>query len=180
MLPTPDDQVAISDLLARYCLTLDVDDVEGWVQLFLPDCRYEVYGRTWEGHEGLRAMMAAAPGGLHLGGLPVIEMTSPDRAKTARNLLVDIKRSATRPTHSIRREEVPGSLTTNASLVGPEAVPKAVKRPLPCASDSVTTARSTAGNASRTPSTSPHSTRIPRILTWRSALPRNWSRPLPV
>ena len=32
-------------------------------------------------------MMAAAPGGLHLGGLPVIEMTSPDRAKTTRNLL---------------------------------------------------------------------------------------------
>ena len=49
----------------------------------------------------------------------------------ARNLLVDIKRSATRPTHSIRREQVGGCSTTNASLVGPGAVPKAAKRPLP-------------------------------------------------
>ena len=30
MLPSPEDHVAISDLLARYCLTLDTDDVEGW------------------------------------------------------------------------------------------------------------------------------------------------------
>ena len=92
MLPTPDDQVAIIDLLARYCLTLDMDDVEGWVRLFLPDARYEVYGRSWDGHEGLRKMMGAAPGGLHLGGPPVIEMTDSDRAKTTRNLLfVDSK-----------------------------------------------------------------------------------------
>jgi len=92
MLPTPDDQVAIIDLLARYCLTLDMDDIEGWVSLFLPDARYEVYGRSWDGHEGLRKMMSAAPGGLHLGGPPVIEMTGRDRVKTTRNLLfVDSK-----------------------------------------------------------------------------------------
>ena len=48
-----------------------------------------------------------------------------------RNLLVDVRRSAFRPTHSIRNESVPGALTTNASLVGPDAVPKAPKRPLP-------------------------------------------------
>src|SRR5215475_7126999 len=44
MLPSPEDHVAISDLLARYCLTLDQDDVEGWVSLFTPDASYEVYG----------------------------------------------------------------------------------------------------------------------------------------
>ncbi|MGH9365935.1 MAG: nuclear transport factor 2 family protein [Thermoanaerobaculia bacterium] len=87
MLPTPEDQVAISDLLARYCLTLDTDDVDGWVSLFLPDAHYEVYGRSFDGHEGLRKMMGGAPGGLHLGGPPVIEMTAPDRARTTRNLL---------------------------------------------------------------------------------------------
>lgn len=87
MRPTPEDQVAIADLLARYCLTLDMNDVEAWVDLFLPDARYEVYGRCWDGHEGLRQMMGAAPGGLHLGGPPVIEMTGSDRAKTTRNLL---------------------------------------------------------------------------------------------
>jgi hypothetical protein len=79
--------VAIADLLARYCLTLDADDVDGWVELFLPDARYEVYGRSFDGHEGLRKMLDGAPGGLHLGGPPIIEMTGPDRAKTTRNLL---------------------------------------------------------------------------------------------
>lgn len=49
----------------------------------------------------------------------------------ARNLLVDIRRSATRPTHSVRTEWTAGSSTTNASLIGPAAVPKSQKRPLP-------------------------------------------------
>jgi hypothetical protein len=80
VLPTPEDHVAIADLLARYCLALDADDVESWVDLFLPDARYEVYGRSFDGHEGLRRMIGAAPGGLHLGGPPVIEMTGADRA----------------------------------------------------------------------------------------------------
>lgn len=87
MLPTPEDHIAISDLLARYCLTLDRDDVEAWVPLFTSDATYEVYGRTFEGHDGLRRMLGAAPGGLHLGGPPVIEMLDEGRARTARNLL---------------------------------------------------------------------------------------------
>jgi 3-phenylpropionate/cinnamic acid dioxygenase small subunit len=87
MLPSPEDHVAISDLLARYRLTLDLDDVPGWISLFTPDARYQVYGRSYEGHEGLRRMMRAAPGGLHLGGPPVIEMFDPDHARTIRNLL---------------------------------------------------------------------------------------------
>lgn len=87
MLPSPEDHVAISDLLARYCLTLDTDDVEGWVSLFTPEASYEVYGRVFSGHEGLRAMMGAAPGGLHLGGQAVIDMLADNRARTRRNLL---------------------------------------------------------------------------------------------
>ncbi len=87
MLPTPEDRGAISDLLARYCLTLDVDDVEGWVGLFTPDARFHVYGRSWVGHEGLRRMATGAPGGLHLGGPPVIDLVDEDHARTTRNLL---------------------------------------------------------------------------------------------
>lgn len=83
----PADHVAIGQLMARYCLTLDHDDVDGWVALYTPDARYEVYGRTFEGHAGLRTMLAGAPGGLHLGGPPVIEMLDADRARTTRNLL---------------------------------------------------------------------------------------------
>ena len=87
MIATPEDHVAISALMARYCLTLDLDDVEGWVALFTDDATYEVYGRSFDGHEGLRKMLSGAPGGLHLGGPPVIEMVDPDHARTTRNLL---------------------------------------------------------------------------------------------
>ena len=95
--PSPEDHVAITDLLARYCLALDLDDIDGWVALFTPDASYEVYGRSFEGHDGLRKMMEEAPGGLHLGGPPVIEMIDPDHARTMQNLLfVDRAGGATR------------------------------------------------------------------------------------
>jgi hypothetical protein len=87
MLPSAEDHVAITDLLARYCLSLDLGDVEGWVALFTPDARYEVYGRSFDGHAGLRAMLEAAPGGLHLGGPPAVEMLDRDHARSRRNLL---------------------------------------------------------------------------------------------
>ena len=97
MLPTPEDRVAIGDLLARYCLALDVDDIDSWVALFAPDATYEVFGRSFAGHEGLRSMMGGAPGGLHLGGPPVIEMVDADHANTQRNLLfIDAKSGTTR------------------------------------------------------------------------------------
>ena len=85
--------MAISDLLARYCLMLDLDDVDGWVALFTPDASYEVHGRSFEGHDGLRKMIAGAPGGLHLGGPPVIEMVDRDHARTMQNLLFVDRRS---------------------------------------------------------------------------------------
>lgn len=85
--PTPDDHVAITNLLARYCLALDVDDIDAWVSLFTTDATYETFGRTWDGHDGLRQMMRGAPRGLHLGGPPVISMLGPDEARTTQNLL---------------------------------------------------------------------------------------------
>lgn len=92
MNPTPEDHVAITDLLARYCLALDLDDIEAWVELFTPDASYEVFGRSWDGHEGLRKMLRGAPRGLHLGGPPVIDVTGPDQARTTQNLLfVEVK-----------------------------------------------------------------------------------------
>jgi 3-phenylpropionate/cinnamic acid dioxygenase small subunit len=95
--PSPEDHVAISDLLARYCLTLDQDDVDGWVALFTPDARYEVFGRSFEGHEGLRRLLKGAPSGLHLGGPPVIELVDRDHARTTQNLLfVDSTSGASR------------------------------------------------------------------------------------
>jgi 3-phenylpropionate/cinnamic acid dioxygenase small subunit len=82
-----DDHAEILNLMARYCLLLDLDDVEGWVALFTPDAAYEVYGRTFSGHDGLRRMMSGAPGGLHLGGPPVVDLLDGGRARTQQNLL---------------------------------------------------------------------------------------------
>jgi 3-phenylpropionate/cinnamic acid dioxygenase small subunit len=95
--PTPEDHVQITQLLAQYCLILDHDDVDAWVALFTPNATYEVYGRAFEGHDGLRRMMTGAPGGLHLGGPPVIRMLDRDRAETQQNLLfIDRNDGATR------------------------------------------------------------------------------------
>lgn len=52
-------------------------------------------------------------------------------AVATRNLLVDIRRSLLRPTHSVRREHVAGSWSTNASLLGPDAVAMPTKKRLP-------------------------------------------------
>jgi len=82
-----DDYAEISNLVARYCLLLDLDDVDQWLELFVPDATYQVYGRTFEGHDGLRRMMSGAPGGLHLGGPPVVNRIEGDQARTQQNLL---------------------------------------------------------------------------------------------
>ena len=85
--PSPEDHVAISELLASYCLALDQDDLEACIALFTPDAVYEVYGRSFVGHDGVRKMMTGAPGGLHLAGPPLVEMVDHDRARTTQNLL---------------------------------------------------------------------------------------------
>jgi uncharacterized protein (TIGR02246 family) len=81
-----DDHAEIRNLLARYCMLLDLDDMDAWLELFTPDGLYEVYGRRAEGRDAIRALLTGAPGGLHLGGPPVIELAG-DRAETLRNLL---------------------------------------------------------------------------------------------
>lgn len=88
MLPTPEDHVAITQLLARYCIALDHDDIDAWVALFTPDATFEVFGRSFDGEVGLRTMMSGAPRGLHLGGSAVIEMLDANRAVTQQNLLL--------------------------------------------------------------------------------------------
>ncbi|MDQ1433041.1 MAG: hypothetical protein QOF40_3643, partial [Actinomycetota bacterium] len=85
-MPTPDDQAEIIDLLARYCLALDRHDLDAWVSLFTDDAEYRAFGRTFDGHAGLRGMMEGAPRGLHLGGLPLIAVEG-DTASVIQNAL---------------------------------------------------------------------------------------------
>jgi SnoaL-like domain len=68
------DREEITDLLARYGSLLDRGDLESWVDLFTAEGSFEVFGRTFRGRQGLMHMTETAPGGVHLAGLPVIEL----------------------------------------------------------------------------------------------------------
>jgi hypothetical protein len=68
------DPEGITDLLARYGSLLDRGDHESWVDLFTAEGSFEVFGRTFRGRQGLMRMAETAPGGVHLAGLPVIEL----------------------------------------------------------------------------------------------------------
>jgi len=99
-----DDHAEIRNLLAKYCLLLDLDDIEGWLDLFTPDAVYQVYGHDFPGHDGIRKMLSGAPGGLHLGGPPVIELDG-DRAVTTRNLLF-VDRTTGESRHAVYDEQL--------------------------------------------------------------------------
>jgi len=103
--PTGDEHSAITNLMARYCLFLDRDDIETWVSLFTEDGSFEAYGRSFDGHRRLGKMISAAPKGLHLGGLPLIEMLDSDRARTEQNLLF-IDRESGVSRSAVYRDEV--------------------------------------------------------------------------
>jgi len=85
--PSPADYVSINGLLARYCVTLDLNDIDGWLDLFTADASYDVDGRTYQGRERIRRLVGTVPHGLHLSGPPVIETNGPDWARTTRNTL---------------------------------------------------------------------------------------------
>ncbi len=87
MATSADDYTAIANLLAQYCLALDHDEVDRCVALFTEDGSFEVYGRSFDGRDRIRKMMLSAPGGLHLGGPPLVELVDGDRALTKQNLL---------------------------------------------------------------------------------------------
>jgi 3-phenylpropionate/cinnamic acid dioxygenase small subunit len=68
------DRDEITDLLARYGSLLDRGDHEAWVDLFTAEGSFEVFGRSFQGRQGLMRMAETAPGGVHMAGLPVIEL----------------------------------------------------------------------------------------------------------
>lgn len=72
--PDRRDRDEITDVLARYASLLDRGDHEAWVDLFTADGSFEVFGRSFQGNEELTRMAETAPGGVHMAGLPVIEV----------------------------------------------------------------------------------------------------------
>jgi hypothetical protein len=68
------DKAAIRELIAAYALALDAGDIEECVQLFTADAIFSVYGRSFDGHDGIRQMFQDAPRGLHLTGVSRIDV----------------------------------------------------------------------------------------------------------
>lgn len=78
------DKLAIREVLDEYCLRLEVNRFEEWLQLFTEDAVYEVYGKTLRGRGDIAGTLSRAPHGIHVGGPLRIELDG-DRAETIQN-----------------------------------------------------------------------------------------------
>jgi hypothetical protein len=82
----PHDFVAICRLLADYCLLLELGDLDAWGELFEPEAELSVYGKTWRGRERIKELISGAPAGIHLGGLPIVDVDG-DTARGIQNYI---------------------------------------------------------------------------------------------
>jgi ketosteroid isomerase-like protein len=89
MTNTEGDLSAIRDLLADYALALDAGDVAGCVELFTADAQFQVYGRSFEGPDGIGQMFGDAPKGLHHTGVSRIHVR--DDTATARSQVLFVR-----------------------------------------------------------------------------------------
>lgn len=79
----PTDILAIQQLLARYCLTLDRGDMDGYARLWAPDAELHLHRSIWTGPDEITEHIAQAEPGLHMAGIPDItadELGDADRA----------------------------------------------------------------------------------------------------
>ena len=67
-LQTISDELAIRRVLDEYCLRLELNSFEEWLDLFTDDTTYVVFRRELKGRAEVAAMLSLAPHGLHLGG----------------------------------------------------------------------------------------------------------------
>jgi hypothetical protein len=80
------DRLAIRQVLDEYCLCLEVNAFDEWLDLFTEDTVYVVFRRSLHGREEVRAMLSQAPHGVHLPGATRITLTA-DRAETIQSYL---------------------------------------------------------------------------------------------
>ena len=92
-----DDDRAIRDLLARYALALDTDDIDRCLDLFADDGEFVVFGREFSGREQIRAMFESAPRGLHLTGVSSVEVSGDTATARSQVLLVEAGTMHLRP-----------------------------------------------------------------------------------
>ena len=75
------DIEGIRAILDEYCLRLEVNTFEEWLDVFTPDAVYTVYGRDLEGRKAISDMLSQAPHGMHMPGATRIELNG-DSAET--------------------------------------------------------------------------------------------------
>jgi hypothetical protein len=80
------DELAVRRVLDEYCLRLEANSFDEWLDLFTQDSIYEVYKLTLRGHAGIREVLSKAPHGTHIGGPARITITC-DRAESLQNYL---------------------------------------------------------------------------------------------
>jgi len=90
------DREQIEELLTAYAIALDVDDIEGCVQLFTQDGGFEVYGRRFGGWDGLRSMMTAAPKGMHFAGRAIIDIRGDEATVRSQLIFIEASMAETR------------------------------------------------------------------------------------
>ena len=70
---TNDDLLELQQLLARYAVKMTQNDVEGVVGVFTPDGTYSAFGDAFP-LDQFPDLVAAAPKGLFMTGMPLIEI----------------------------------------------------------------------------------------------------------
>ena len=78
------DEADIQRVLAEYCLRLEVNDFQDWLDLFTEDTVYEVHRKVLRGRQELAATLSLAPHGVHISGAARIDRDG-DTAKTMQN-----------------------------------------------------------------------------------------------
>ena len=68
------DEMAVRRVLDEYCLRLEVNAFEEWLDLFTEDTEYHVFRRVLRGRQELSTMLSLAPHGVHLPGAARIEL----------------------------------------------------------------------------------------------------------
>lgn len=78
------DEQAIRAVLDEYCLRLELNAFDDWLELFTPDTVYEVYKLVLNGRQEMADLLAKAPHGVHLPGATRIAIDG-DRAETVQS-----------------------------------------------------------------------------------------------
>lgn len=80
------EELAVRAVLDEYCLRLEVNPFEEWLDLFTDDSVYEVFRRELKGRDAIRDMLSQAPHGVHLPGAARVTIDG-DTAETIQNYL---------------------------------------------------------------------------------------------